>query len=48
METDKLQRKAIQEEKNKLVNLMRNEKDSGEKKKTPIKRKKRHLTCESL
>lgn len=48
METDKLQRKAIQEEKNKLVNLMRNEKDSGGKKKTPIKKKKRHLTCESL
>ena len=48
METDKLQRKAIQEEKNKLVNLMRNEKDIGEKKKTPMKKKKRHLTCESL
>ncbi|MFT4801686.1 MAG: imidazolonepropionase-like amidohydrolase [Flavobacteriaceae bacterium] len=48
METDKLQRKAIQEEKNKLVNLMRNEKDTGGKKKTPIKKKKRHLTCESL
>ena len=48
METDKLQRKAIQEEKNKLVNLMRNEKDSGEKKKTPVKKKKRHITCESL
>ena len=48
IETDKLQRKAIQEEKNKLVNLMRNEKDSGEKKKTPVKKKKRHITCESL
>ena len=48
METDKLQRKAIQEEKNKLVNFMRNEKDIGEKKKTPMKKKKRHLTCESL
>ena len=48
METDKLQRKKIQEEKNKLVNLMRNEKDSGGKKKTPMKKKKRYLTCESL
>jgi imidazolonepropionase-like amidohydrolase len=48
IEKDKLQRKAIQEEKNKLVNLMRNEKDSGGKKKTPMKKKKRHLTCESL
>jgi hypothetical protein len=48
METDKLQRKAIQEEKNKLVNLMRNEKDNGVKKRTPMWKKKRHLTCESL
>ena len=45
---DKQQRKAIQKEKNKLVNLMRNEKDNGVKKRTPMWKKKRHLTCESL
>ena len=45
---DKEQRKAIQKEKNKLVNLMRNEKDNGVKKRTPMWKKKRHLTCESL
>ena len=48
IEKDKLQRKAIKEEKNKLVKLMRDEKDSGGKKKTPMKKKKKHFTCESL
>ncbi len=48
IEKDKQQRLAIKEEKNKLVKLMRNDEDGGGKKKTPMKKQKKHFTCESL
>ena len=48
IEKDKLQRAAIKEEKNKLVKLMRDDKDKGVKKKIPVKKQKKQFTCESL
>ena len=48
IEKDKLQRTAIKEEKNKLVKLMRDDKDKGVKKKIPVKKQKKQFTCESL
>ena len=48
IEKDKLQRAAIKEEKNKLVKLMRDDKDKGIKKKIPVKKQKKQFTCESL
>jgi imidazolonepropionase-like amidohydrolase len=48
IEKDKLQRTAIKEEKNKLIKLMRDDKDKGVKKKIPVKKQKKQFTCESL
>ena len=48
IEKDKLQRAAIKEEKNKLIKLMRDDKDKGVKKKIPVKKQKKQFTCESL
>lgn len=48
IEKDKQQRKAIKAERNKLINLMRNEKsDGGKKKKKPTKKERKVYTCES-
>ncbi len=48
IEKDKLQRAAIKEEKNKLIKLMRDDKNKGVKKKIPVKKQKKQFTCESL
>ena len=48
IEKDKLQRAAIKKEKNKLIKLMRDDKDKGIKKKIPVKKQKKQFTCESL
>ncbi len=48
IEKDKQQREAIKVERNKLINLMRNEKsDGGKKKKKPTKKERKVYTCES-
>ena len=48
IEKDKLQRAAIKKEKNKLIKLMRDDKNKGVKKKIPVKKQKKQFTCESL
>jgi len=47
IEKDKQKRIAIKAERNKLINLMRNEKSDGGKKKKPSKKKRKIYTCES-
>ncbi len=47
IEKDKQQRAAIKVERNKLINLMRNEKGNSSKKKKPTKKKRKIYTCES-
>jgi len=48
IEKDKQQREAIKVERNKLINLMRNEKSTGgKKKKKPTKKERKVYTCES-
>jgi len=47
IEKDKLQRAAIKKEKNKLIKLMRDDKNKGVKKKIPVKKQKKQFTCES-
>jgi imidazolonepropionase-like amidohydrolase len=48
IETDKAKRVAIQRERNKLMNLMRSEKDKGGKTRPPTKKDKIHFDCETL
>ncbi len=47
IEKDKQQQAAVKAERNKLINLMRNEKGDNSKKKKPTKKKRKVYTCES-
>ncbi|WP_461303403.1 amidohydrolase family protein [Aureisphaera sp.] len=48
IEADKQKREAIKEERNKLMSMMRAEKDGGGKTKPPSKKEKIHMHCETI
>ena len=48
LEKDKEQREAIRQERNKLINMMLKEKESGSKTQSPKGKKKERMTCDTL
>ena len=48
IEKDKLKRETIKQERNKLVQLMLLAKEGGEKTRTPVKKDKIKMTCETI
>ncbi len=48
IEKDKLKRETVKQEKNKLIQMMLLAKDGGEKTRTPVKKDKIKMTCETI
>ena len=48
LEKDKLQRDAIAKERNELINMMLQEKESGKPTRKPMKKDKEEFHCDSL